>query len=72
MEATMCNTHEDHHNEHNMSEAIRTVLISLVTAGVIWLVYTTVQHESKINMIDYKVNQIQSDLKEIKETLKKM
>jgi len=60
-----CNTHEEHH-EPNMSEAIRTVLISLATAGIIWLVYTTVQNKSDMQLVNYKLDQINITLQEIK------
>lgn len=69
MEAT-APCHEEHHEGGNMSEAIRTVLISLATAGIIWLVYTTVESKSQIKLLDYKVSQVQKSLDEIKVLIK--
>ena len=65
---TTCNTHEEH-QEPNMSEAIRTVLISLATAGIIWLVYTTVQNKSDMQLVNYKLDQISIALKELKKEI---
>ena len=73
----MTATHEEH-QENNMSEALRTVLISLATAGIIWLVYTAVDNKAKIQLQDYKLTQIQktvesnqADIKEILKAIKK-
>jgi hypothetical protein len=60
-----CTTEE--HHEPIMNEAIRTVLISLATAGIIWLVYTTVQTKSDMQLVNYKLDQISITLKELKE-----
>lgn len=73
----MTAAHEEF-NEGNMSQAIRTVLISLATAGIIWLIFTAVDNKAKIQLQDYKLTQIQktvesnqADIKEILKAIKK-
>lgn len=60
--------HEE--TNHNLSEAFRTIMISLITAGMIWLIYTTVETKSNMQLLDYKIEQVSINVKELKEKVK--
>ena len=61
-----------HHEEENKTwlEAFRTILISLISAGIIWLVYTTVQTKSDMQLLSYKIEQVSIDIKELSKKVK--
>ena len=52
-----------------MSDIIQKILVSLITAGISWMIYTEINHEKQIGIINYQLQQnniILQDLYEIK------
>ncbi len=53
-----------------MIDIIQKVMVSLIVAGVSWLVYTTVEIKSEIKLINYKIDVNNKVFQDIYETKK--
>ena len=68
MEAVI-HEHEEHNN-NSFNQAFRTILISLITVGVTWLVYTTIDNKAQLELMDYKIGHISKTVDEINKKVK--
>ena len=54
----------------NIKDYLKEIITSLIVAAISWMVYTEVQHEKQIALIQYQLDQNNKVLQDIYDTLK--